>query len=90
MDSQIEKLSASSYTFFFSYHVKDQKDYPKAPQDSYFKLAANLDNAGFDAISIEDAHRRNNLSLFSQFKKTKVSLAFYLSIHNLIYFLSGG
>ena len=40
--------------------------------------------SGFDEISIEDAHRRNDLELFRMFKKSKVILN---SIHNLLYFL---
>ena len=31
-----------------------------------------MDNAGFDAFSIEDTHRRNDSALFQAFKKTKV------------------
>ena len=38
----------------------------------YFKLLEQLDNAGFDEISIEDAHRHNDLALFDLFKKSKV------------------
>lgn len=52
----------------------DQEGYPKADNEAYFKLADKLDNAGFDVISLEDAHRRNDLSLFQHFKKTKIAL----------------
>ncbi|XP_030850694.1 uncharacterized protein LOC115918019 [Strongylocentrotus purpuratus] len=52
----------------------DQTDYPKADKDAYFVVADKLDQAGFDEISLEDAHRRNDLSLFDHFKKTKVIL----------------
>jgi 5-methyltetrahydropteroyltriglutamate--homocysteine methyltransferase len=52
---------------------QDQQDYHKADPSVYFQLAEKLDNAGFDEISIEDAHRHNDLSLFDLFKKSKVS-----------------
>jgi hypothetical protein len=41
-----------------------------------------LDNAGFDEISIEDAHQQNDLSLFDLFKKSKVSKE-YLNLQNI-------
>ena len=37
------------------------------------KLSGKLDNASFDALSIEDAHRRNDPELFKAFKKKKVN-----------------
>ncbi|XP_022784716.1 uncharacterized protein LOC111325214 isoform X3 [Stylophora pistillata] len=52
----------------------DQDDYKKADKDGYLRLADRLDAAGFDEISIEDAHRHNDLSLFEHFKKSKVVL----------------
>ncbi|XP_078358244.1 5-methyltetrahydropteroyltriglutamate--homocysteine methyltransferase-like isoform X1 [Oculina patagonica] len=52
----------------------DQEDYKKADKDAYLRLADKLDAAGFDEISIEDAHRHNDLSLFKHFKKSKVVL----------------
>ncbi|UCG13553.1 MAG: cobalamin-independent methionine synthase II family protein [Deltaproteobacteria bacterium] len=52
----------------------DNEDYPKASPDAYFKLAAPLDGAEVDAVSIEDAHRPNDLSLLDRFKNTKVIL----------------
>ncbi|XP_072178257.1 5-methyltetrahydropteroyltriglutamate--homocysteine methyltransferase-like [Diadema setosum] len=52
----------------------DQKDYQKADKDAYIKLADKLDCAGFDQISIEDTHRRNDLALFDRFKKTTIVL----------------
>lgn len=52
----------------------DQDDYKKADKDGYLRLADKLDAAGFDEISIEDAHRHNDLSLFENFKKSKVVL----------------
>ncbi|XP_041463418.1 5-methyltetrahydropteroyltriglutamate--homocysteine methyltransferase-like isoform X2 [Lytechinus variegatus] len=52
----------------------DQTDYPKADKDAYFMIADKLDQAGFDEVSLEDAHRRNDLSLFDHFKKSKIVL----------------
>ena len=46
--------------------------YPKAPLDSYKKIAKALDNSIIDSVSIEDAHCHNDLSLLKDFKKTKV------------------
>lgn len=52
----------------------DEVGYKKADKDAYVLLADRLDQAGFDQISIEDAHRHNDLSLFQQFKKSKIVL----------------
>ena len=38
------------------------------------RLADKLDAAGFGEISIEDAHRHNDLSFFKHFKKSKVTV----------------
>jgi len=40
----------------------DQPDYVKAPIGSYLEIAEALDAAPIDAISIEDAHRHNDLT----------------------------
>ena len=50
----------------------DAIDYPKAPLDSYKKIAFALDSSIIDTVSIEDAHRYNDLSLLENFKKTKI------------------
>ncbi|XP_077977705.1 5-methyltetrahydropteroyltriglutamate--homocysteine methyltransferase-like [Glandiceps talaboti] len=50
----------------------DQKGYQKAERKVYFQLADKLDSAGFDEISIEDAHQHNDLSLLQHFQKSKV------------------
>jgi len=50
----------------------DQVDYPKAERSAYFALAEALDHASVDAVSIEDAHRPNDLQLFERFRQTKV------------------
>jgi len=50
----------------------DAVNYPKAPLDSYLKIAKSLDKSIIDCVSIEDAHRYNNLSLLQDFKNTKI------------------
>ncbi len=50
----------------------DAVDYPKAPLDSYKKIAKNLDSSKIDSVSIEDAHRYNDLSLLKNYKNTKI------------------
>ncbi len=52
----------------------DAVNYPKAPLNSYHKIAKQLDESIIDTISIEDAHRHNDLSLLESFKKTKIIL----------------
>lgn len=53
----------------------DQLDYPKAEIGAYHKIAKAIDDCDFiDSVSLEDAHRYNDLKLFEQFKKTKVIL----------------
>ena len=48
----------------------DRPDYPKADPGSYFRLAGAIENAAIDAISIEDAHRPNDLALLHRFRRT--------------------
>ena len=50
----------------------DAFNYPKAPLDSYKKIAKALDASLIDNVSIEDAHRYNDLELLRNFTKTKV------------------
>jgi 5-methyltetrahydropteroyltriglutamate--homocysteine methyltransferase len=52
----------------------DAEDYPKAPQEAYLDLAGGLDEVAVDAVSIEDAHRPNDLALLERFARTKVIL----------------
>ncbi len=53
----------------------DQEDYPKAPRSSYIELAERLDAGSIDAISLEDAHRPNDLAeLLPRFGRTMVIL----------------
>jgi len=50
----------------------DVINYPKAPLDSYKKIAKALDASLIDSVSIEDAHRYNDLELLRNFTKTKI------------------
>ncbi len=52
----------------------DDPDPPKADPRAYFELAEALDRAPIDAVSIEDAHRHNDLALLERFTRTKVIL----------------
>jgi 5-methyltetrahydropteroyltriglutamate--homocysteine methyltransferase len=52
----------------------DRDDYPKADLDAYIRLAEAVDGAEIDAVSIEDAHRHNDLSLLERFARTTVIL----------------
>lgn len=52
----------------------DQKDYQKADPSAYFQLAEAIDSSCINAVSIEDAHCHNDLSLLDKFKQTKVIL----------------
>ncbi len=52
----------------------DNEDYPKAPKAAYLELATGLDEVAIDAVSIEDAHRPNDLSVLERFARTKVIL----------------
>ena len=50
----------------------DKDDYPKAPRESYFKIAEAMENSSVMAISLEDAHRYNDLKLLEVFKNTTI------------------
>ena len=52
----------------------DNPDYPKASRDSYFDLADALEASSIQAVSLEDAHRHNDLSLLERFRTTTVIL----------------
>jgi 5-methyltetrahydropteroyltriglutamate--homocysteine methyltransferase len=52
----------------------DRDDYPKADPDSYPRLAAAVDASSIDAVSIEDAHRPNDLALLERFATSTVIL----------------
>ena len=50
----------------------DKEDYPKAPRESYFEIAEAMENSSVMAISLEDAHRFNDLKLLEIFKNTTI------------------
>ncbi len=52
----------------------DNPDYPKAPREAYHRLADAVDAAAVDAVSLEDAHRHNDLRLLERFTRTTVIL----------------
>jgi 5-methyltetrahydropteroyltriglutamate--homocysteine methyltransferase len=52
----------------------DREDYPKAPRDSYAQLADTIDESSVMAVSLEDAHRHNDLKLLEKFSRTTVLL----------------
>tara|TARA_B100000686_G_scaffold192700_1_gene199396 strand:+ start:5860 stop:6942 length:1083 start_codon:yes stop_codon:yes gene_type:complete len=52
----------------------DAIDYNKAPLDSYFKIASSLEDSIIDTVSIEDAHRHNDLQILEIFKNTNIIL----------------
>ena len=50
----------------------DAVNYTKATLDSYKKIAKALDSSKIDSVSLEDAHRYNDLSLLKNYKNTKI------------------
>lgn len=52
----------------------DAEDYMKADAGSYFTIADAIDQSSIDEVSLEDAHRHNDLSLLERLAKTKVIL----------------
>jgi len=52
----------------------DQQDYPKADPGAYLELAEALDDAPVGAVSLEDAHRPNDLRLLERYRRTTVIL----------------
>ncbi|MFQ5971056.1 MAG: 5-methyltetrahydropteroyltriglutamate--homocysteine methyltransferase [Alphaproteobacteria bacterium] len=50
----------------------DNENYPKADPEVYLEVAEAVDNTSIHAVSIEDAHRRNDLSLLDLFRNTRV------------------
>ena len=52
----------------------DVSDYLKADPQAYFDIAAAVDASCIDAVSIEDAHRHNDLSLLERYARTTVLL----------------
>ena len=52
----------------------DAVDYPKAPPESYWKISEALNSSIIDEISLEDAHRNNNLDLLEKFVSKTIIL----------------
>ena len=52
----------------------DAVDYPKAPLNSYHEISTLLNQSIIDTVSLEDAHRYNDLSLLEKFSNTKIIL----------------
>ncbi len=52
----------------------DREDYPKAEPQAYFDLADAVEASSVQVVSIEDAHRHNDLSLLERYKTTTVIL----------------
>jgi 5-methyltetrahydropteroyltriglutamate--homocysteine methyltransferase len=52
----------------------DAEGYMKADAQSYFDIADAIDQSTIDQVSIEDAHRHNDLALLENFKKTTIIL----------------
>ncbi len=52
----------------------DQEDFPKADKGAYFTLADALADTSIQAVSIEDAHRHNDLALLEHFASMRVIL----------------
>ena len=52
----------------------DSEGYKKADKDSYFQIANAIEDSSIKEVSIEDAHRHNELSLLEKFSTTKVIL----------------
>lgn len=52
----------------------DNPNYPKADQNAYQQIADAVEQSSIQVISIEDAHRHNELSLLEHFSETRVIL----------------
>lgn len=52
--------------------VLDSKTSYKAPKESYGEVATAIDESSVMAVSVEDAHRHNDMSLFEKFQNTTV------------------
>ena len=52
----------------------DETDYVKADPEAYRRLAGAVEPSSVDAVSIEDAHRHNDLALLDAFARTTVIL----------------
>ena len=52
----------------------DEENPEKAPNEAYFELADGIDRSSIQALSIEHAHRPNDLALLERFSNTTVIL----------------
>ncbi|MBH89058.1 MAG: 5-methyltetrahydropteroyltriglutamate--homocysteine methyltransferase [Magnetovibrio sp.] len=52
----------------------DEENYKKADKDAYVKIISAIEDSTIDEVSIEDAHRHNDLRILEKFSKTKVIL----------------
>ena len=52
----------------------DAENYKKAEQDAYLKIVDAIEDSSIDEVSIEDAHRHNDLVILEKLSKTKVIL----------------
>jgi len=50
----------------------DSPDYPKADHSAYRQIADAVEQSSIQAVSLEDAHRHNDLTLLEHFKSTTV------------------
>lgn len=50
----------------------DDEDYQKADPMGYFRLAEAVDASSINQVSLEDAHRHNDLTLLEKFENTSV------------------
>ena len=50
----------------------DHPNYPKADQDAYLQIADAVEYSSIDSVSVEDAHRHNDLKLLEHFQDTTV------------------
>ncbi len=50
----------------------DDEHYHKADREVYFQLADAIDQSSVSQVSLEDAHRHNDLTLLEKFKATTV------------------
>ena len=62
----------------------DSENYKKADPNAYFQIANTIEDSCIEEISLEDAHRHNDLSLLEIFEKTKVILGVIDIAHSQI------
>ena len=62
----------------------DRIDYPKADPDAYFQIVDAIEESSVDVVSIEDAHRYNDLALLERLRETKVILGVVAIAHSRV------